>query len=240
MTTSETADSEILERLIHTRRSVRKFIDERIPESVIEHCIELAFFAPNSSNLQPWHIYWVRSDDQRKALAKACISQNAARTASDLLVVVARTGTWRETAHRYLSEWPDGKPAPIVTRYYKTLAPLMYTVGPLSILGRLKQLIFGAVRLFRVTPNVYHTRADLKTWAVKSTALAAQNLMMALHAHGYDTCPMEGFDPWRVKRLVGLPRDATVVMVVGAGRAAEDGIYNTRWRIPAKERTTRL
>lgn len=218
---------------------MRKFTEERIPESVVEHCIDMAFLAPNSSNLQPWHIYWVRADETRKKLARACLSQNAARTASDLLVVAARTGTWRETAKRCMAEWPDGEPAPIVKRYYGILAPLVYTVGPLGILGRVKQLVFAAIRLFRIMPAAYYSPAGVQSWAVKSTALAAQNLMMAFHAHGYDTCPMEGFDPWRVKRLVGLPRDATVIMVVGAGRGAPDGIYSTRWRMPMEERLTR-
>lgn len=240
MATEIPETAQTFDRLVRSRRSVRKFTDERIPEEVIEHCIELAFLAPNSSNLQPWHVWWVRDDAQRKALAKACMSQNAARTASDLLVVAARTGTWRETARRYMEEWPDGEPAPIVRKYYTKLAPLMYTVGWFGIPGRIKQVVFSLMRLFRVMPAVYYSQADLKTWAVKSTALAGQNLMMALHAHGYDTCPMEGFDPWRVSRIVGLPRDAYVIMVLGAGRAAEDGIYMSRWRVPPEERTTRI
>lgn len=52
----------------------------------------------------------------------------------------------------------------------------------------------------------------MKIWATKSTALAAQNLMLALRAHGYDSCPMEGFDEHRVKKLLNLPGKGLVTM----------------------------
>jgi nitroreductase len=34
---------------------------------------------------------------------------------------------------------------------------------------------------------------------------AAATFMLAMRAEGFDTCPMEGFDPWRAKALLGLP-----------------------------------
>lgn len=74
-------------------------------------------------------------------------------------------------------------------------------------------------------------RAGLALWAVKSTALACENLMLAFRAFGYDTCPMEGFDEKRVKRLLHLERDAHVVMVIGAGRRSPGGIYGPRIRL---------
>ncbi|MBI3119068.1 MAG: nitroreductase family protein, partial [Candidatus Hydrogenedentes bacterium] len=74
---------------------------------------------------------------------------------------------------------------------------------------------------------------EMKIWAVKSTALAAQTLMLALRAHGFDSCPMEGFDRVRVRRLLRLPADAVVVMVVGAGKSAPDGVYHERIRFEA-------
>ena len=60
--------------------------------------------------------------------------------------------------------------------------------------------------------------------------LAAENLMLALRAHGFDSCPMEGFDEVRVRRLLDLPKDAFVVMVLAAGERARDGVYYPRLR----------
>ena len=77
-----------------------------------------------------------------------------------------------------------------------------------------------------------YSRADLRVWAVKSAALASENLMLAFVAHGYDTLPMEGFDKVRVRKLLGIPRGEEIVMIVAAGRAAPKGVYHDRFRIP--------
>ena len=70
----------------------------------------------------------------------------------------------------------------------------------------------------------------MKVWGHKSTALACAQFMLGMRAHGFDTCPMEGFDVVRVKKLLGLPRGADVTMVISAGKRAEGGIYGDRFR----------
>lgn len=47
---------------------------------------------------------------------------------------------------------------------------------------------------------------------------------------GFDSCPMEGYDSKRIKKILGLPRDAVVVMVIAAGKRARGGIYGERLR----------
>ncbi len=70
----------------------------------------------------------------------------------------------------------------------------------------------------------------MRVWAHKSTALACQNLMLALRAYGFDSCPMEGIDPTRIRKLLKLPRTAEVSMVISAGKRAENGIYGKQVR----------
>ena len=48
-------------KVAESRRSVRVYTEEKIPEDVMKKCLEIALLAPNSSNLQPWEFYWVRS-----------------------------------------------------------------------------------------------------------------------------------------------------------------------------------
>ena len=79
------------------------------------------------------------------------------------------------------------------------------------------------------------TAGDLRVVGHKSTALAAQNFMMSMAAQGYDTCPMEGFDSQRLKKILGLPKKAQISMVIGCGIRKPDGIYGKRFRIPFKE-----
>ncbi|MBU2875446.1 nitroreductase family protein [Marinobacter salexigens] len=228
-------DVEEFRKVVRSRRSVRRFTDEPIPDAVLEDCLELATLAPNSSNLQPWEFYVVKTPELRGKLAEACLGQNAATTAPVLIAIVARPDTWRRHAQLALDEWPkDEKLPPIVEKYYKKIAPLHYNQGPFGLLGAAKKTAGLAVGLARPVPRGPYSVNEMKVWATKSTALAAQNLMLALRAHGYDSCPMEGMDECRVKKLLNLPSKGLVTMVLAAGRRAENGVYNSQYRFDQK------
>ncbi len=228
-------DVEEFRKVVHSRRSVRRFTAEAIPEAVVQDCLDMALLAPNSSNLQPWDFYRVRSPDKRAALIKACLNQNAAKTSAELIIVCARTATWKRHCEEVLAHWPEETIPRIVENYYKLGAKAHYGQLPLDPFGRLKKLLRDMSGISRPMPRWPNSRADMRLWACKSTALAAENLMLGFRAHGFDTCPMEGFDEARVRKAVKLPRDAVVVMIVAAGRRAENGIYHERIRF-ARER----
>lgn len=54
--------------------------------------------------------------------------------------------------------------------------------------------------------------------AMRSCGIAAQTLMLAAKAMGYDSCPMDGFDFPAVARLINLPEDHVVTMFVAIGK----------------------
>lgn len=224
-------DVEEFRKVVHSRRSVRRFTDEPVPDAVLKDCLELATLAPNSSNLQPWEFFVVQTPGLRSELAKACLGQNAATTAPVLIAIVARPDTWRKHARLALEEWPKGEKLPsIVERYYKKIAPIHYNQGPFGLLGVAKKTAGLVVGMSRPVPRGPSSITDMKVWATKSTALAAENLMLALRAHGYDSCPMEGLDECRVRKLLKLPRKGLVTMVLAAGRRADNGVYNRQYR----------
>jgi nitroreductase len=59
--------------------------------------------------------------------------------------------------------------------------------------------------------------------------------MLSISSEGFDTCPLEGFDSKRVKKLLNLPTGAEVNMIVAVGKGTEEGIYNERLRLPFEE-----
>ena len=171
---------------------------------------------------------------KKQALVEACLSQPAAATAAELIVAVARIDTWKRNARdilRHLERdvwtWPKSMHA-----YYSLITRIAYDNGPLGLLGPVKKALVSAVGLVRPIPRGPTSRAELVTWAVKTTALACENLMLAFRAAGYDSCPMEGMDEERVRRILGLGRDAIVTMVIGAGRRRRGGVYGPRIRLP--------
>lgn len=57
--------------------------------------------------------------------------------------------------------------------------------------------------------------------AMRSCGIAAQTLMLAAKSMGYDSCPMVGFDFDQVARLIHLPADHVVAMMVSVGKATQ-------------------
>jgi nitroreductase len=56
---------------------------------------------------------------------------------------------------------------------------------------------------------------------MRSCGIAAQTLMLAAQELGYDSCPMDGFDFEAVGRLINLPGDHVIAMMVAIGKRAE-------------------
>ena len=61
-----------------------------------------------------------------------------------------------------------------------------------------------------------------KDEAFRSCSIAAQTIMLAAKAMGYDTCPMEGFQFDKVGEFVKLPPDHIITMMVVVGKKAEE------------------
>lgn len=58
--------------------------------------------------------------------------------------------------------------------------------------------------------------------AMRSVGLAGQTIMLAAKAMGYDSCPMIGFDPEAVAKIINLPEDHTIGFVIVVGKRVAD------------------
>lgn len=232
------ATPDALRSLIEQRRSVRRFLDEPVPEAVLRDCLELAVLAPNACNLQPWSFQVIRDSALRQRLAPVCLGQNAARTAPVLILVLARPDTWRESCSAILEQWPEPQVPQKVRHFYERTAPFQYDQGAFGLRGLFKRMLYSVVGLRRALMRQPNSHAQMRLWAVKSTALAAENLMLALQSHGYASCPMEGFDEVRLRKVLEIPRRAVPIMLLAAGRAADNGVYNPRLRFPLEARVS--
>jgi len=229
-------DKEEFIKAVKSRRSVRNFKDEPVLDKHMRECLELTLLAPNSSNLQPWEFYWVRSIEKKEKLIRYCLGQPAASTAQELVVAVARPDFWKVNQKRMLSLIDEmGEKAPkSVKKYYGKIVPLAYQQGFLSIKGYIKKIAMEFRGLKKPTPREPYNKKGMAVWAHKSTALACENLMLSLRAYGYDSCPMEGMDSARIKKLLGLSSPAEISMVISAGKRAENGVYGKQIRFKSK------
>jgi nitroreductase len=117
--------------------------------------------------------------------------------------------------------------------YYGKVIPFLYARF-LGILGLIRKVIVNIIGLFRaITYQV--SENDVRVVVHKTCALAAQTFMLAMANEQYDTCPMEGFDSRKVKKILDLPFGAEINMVISCGIREEQGVWGDRMRVPFNE-----
>lgn len=235
-----------LEEVLNFRRSVRRYItDKNLDTEKVRHCIELATLAPNSSNMQLWEFFHITDRDLIHKMAHASLSQPAVATANQLVVFVTRQDLHRRRSKQII-EFERGnidRNSPEERKekrfkgrkvYYNYIIPFLYARF-FGLLGLFRKLLTTSVSLFRPM-FTNSSEADQRAVLHKTCALAAQTFMIAMANEGYDTCPLEGFDSRRVKKLLKLPAAAEINMIISCGyRDGNKGIWGERFRVPFEE-----
>ena len=229
---------------IFQRRAVKVFEPVEIPEGVREQILNAARHAPSSFNAQPYKFYWVQSAAKKAAVAKLCLGQKPAETASALIVAVADLGSLSATSKAQL-EWMRGSSfTEEKIRDYERKAKIgriLFMPGPFGIFAAIKRALFRLLNLRMVIGMPPLFQQDLFKWATKSTSLACQNLMIATEALGMNTCPMEGFDGRRLSRYLELSRrHHEIVMVIAIGKKSCAHNDAPQWRRPLEATVTVL
>ena len=57
---------------------------------------------------------------------------------------------------------------------------------------------------------------------LRSTGIAAMNIMLMAKGMGYDSCPMVGFDFDKVAKIINMPHDHIITMMITIGKGRED------------------
>lgn len=233
-----------LEEIINYRRSVRHYKDLPIDSEKVRQCIELATLAPNSSNMQLWEFYHITSPEILKELSVVCLNQESATTAQQMVIFVTRQDLYRKRAKKMieletqnvLKNSLEEKQEKRIKRwqlYYGKVMPFLYSHF-MGIPGIVRKALVNIIGLFR--PITYQvSENDIRVVVHKTCALAAQTFMLAMANESYDTCPMEGFDSRKVKRILNLPLGAEINMVVSCGIRDERGVWGDRMRVPFDE-----
>ena len=233
--------SEVFKEIVAHRRSNRHFSEDiEVPDESVLSALTLAQLSPNSSNMQLWGFYWIKSKDLLEQMTPLCMGQSAAKTAKHLIVFVTRQGLWKERAewnYNNIKMAIQGEPTKLNNRglsYYKKLMPLLYRHDPFGFMTLLRKGIVFYQGLKKPFMRI-EGHGDQRVMLHKSCALAAQTFMLAMASEGFDTCPMEGFDAKRVKKHLNLPKDAEITMIVAVGKGTEKGIHSERMRVPLEE-----
>jgi len=81
---------------IKSRRSIRKFLPNKIPESVLYEILDAANAAPCAGNLQCWRFLIIEHEAQKKVIAKAALEQDWIATAPVVILILSDNKALKE------------------------------------------------------------------------------------------------------------------------------------------------
>lgn len=223
---------------LNARRAIREYDGTLLPEDVMRDCLHDATLAPSSSNLQTYELYWIRDTEKKKKVADACLAQPAAVTAGELIVVVARGDLWQSHLEKLLDIMTHGGSRPLagpIDDYYNRMVPLLMRNDVFGFNNLMRRIFYWFKGRNEATVRTPVNRGDHRVYAHIQSSLAAQTLMLSLAAHGYESCPMGAMDNLRIRKILKLPTQAEVSMVIAAGRGKPEGLYGPRVRLAERD-----
>ncbi|TZF82599.1 nitroreductase family protein [Pedobacter sp. BS3] len=214
------------------RRATKYFTGEPIPDEDMKAILAAAQLAPSSFNIQPYELHWIKDKSICEQMRAGCKNQRSAVSASAFVVVVAKR---RGLANHYrlFIDYVENsglynEKAKAYYRNKKKEIVWFTRLTPLWIFSVLKSILTIFTRHFILMPlgasGLYH-------WATKSSIFAAQTLMLAAQARGIDTCPMEGFNPFKVAKILNL-KQGIIPVVIALGKRNTDKPLTPHWRLP--------
>jgi nitroreductase len=201
--------SETVAAAIRTRRSVRGFRPDPVPEATIRHLLELAANAPSMTNTQPWRVY-VLTDAARRRL-------------SEDIGAAHHRGEQPDFEYPY---YPKAWNAPYLDRR-RQIGWALY-----GLLG-IRKGDFAATKAqhgknyeFFGAPvgMIFTIDRDLQLGSWLDLGMFLENIMIAARGHGLDTCPQAAFGNYHatIRRHLPIPDNEIVVCGMALGHKDPD------------------
>lgn len=198
-----------LKELIKNRRSANNFI-EGIPitQNDLNSIFEDVKFAPSAFNLQHTEYIAVLDKDLKDKVYEAAYKQYKVKSASAVILVTADRLAYKQTERIHQ--------------------------GMLS-LGMLTE--FELTEMIEDNTHFYEGRGEAfqKEDAIRNASLSAMLFMLAAKNHGWDTCPMIGFDQEKIRNLLDIPSTHEIVLMITIGHEKMSNRRLRGYRKPVDE-----
>lgn len=198
---------------IETRRSTRSFRPDPIPGDVMKRLLQVASKSPSYTNTQPWEVVVV-SGQKRNELAEKLLALATAKapTCADLPI-------------------PKGWPAAIDERARE------HGARRLSTLGLARDDVEGREKLRLMNFEFYGAPCavflfmdgSLGEWSIFDMGLFAENLILAAHSLGVESClqaSVTNYAP-EIKKFLGVTESKKLVICIALGYPNEKAVLNT-------------
>lgn len=200
------------EKVILSRRSVRLYKKEQVPEFMVKRILEAGRFAPSAGNYQPWKFIVLRDTEVINGITETVAS--SCRTFRAMI-------DYRREGYSWLR--PLTK---LVTRLrYNDLHPMPFTA--ISLIAE------GKIGLWHGAPTVIIILKDIRGAANPDLdcGIAGQNMVLAAHSMGLGTCwvgfaklALEYNPKWKRRLGISYPYRFANSLAVGWPRGNPDGM----------------
>jgi len=184
------------------RNATKKFDPTKtIPTETWAALADSLVLTPSSYGLQPWKFLVITSQELKDQLKPLSWNQSQVADCSHYVVFTIKKNLTIEDVDRYVARIAEvrGVTVESLTGYRNVMA---------------SDVIYGARSLI------------VNEWATRQTYIALGNFMTSAALLGIDTCPMEGIEPAKYDRVLGLPEKGwATVVACAAGYRAEDDKY---------------
>ena len=198
-----------------SRRSLRAFIPDDVPESMLRPIIEKASRAPSGVNMQPWQVYVVRGATREKLCSTVCDAFNT-----------------EQAQHKgEVGYYPDKWFEPYVSRRRKVGWDLYGLLG----IGKTEREKMHAQHRRNFTffdapvGLIFTIHRELATGSWLDYGMFLQNIMLLAREQGLHSCPQAAWSDFHKPIRTVLPLDDEEVVVCGMaiGYADESAVENS-------------
>ena len=175
-----------------SRRSIRHYAAQEIPESDLRELLRLAGRAPSAYNVQPWRFVVVRDAALKQQLSAAAYGQQQIVRAPATIVMYSDMANALDRMPEAIHpDLPEEERAKGVAGFRANFAA--------------------------------QTVEEREAWGNAQSNIALGYLLLLAEAEGYATSPMLGFEPDKVKALLGLPNHVRIPALIAIGYPADEG-----------------
>lgn len=189
---------------IRGRRSVRKYQDKGVPTETILKAIELACWAPNGGNFQPWRFFVVKS---RRIIDRMA---DAVQAKVDLMAGWPEAAEFGQTFERYRA-----------TASFFRHAPAVIAIGMGGYQSSADKVLQKRSETDPEARDMIRNRAEINS-RIQTIAGATGYLLLALHEQGLSSCWMAGpmLARREIERMLEIPEGVELFALVPVGYAA--------------------
>ena len=172
-----------LNKLIHSRQSVRRYAEIPVEPEKLTQCLEAARLAPSASNSQPWSFIVVDQEPLRTEVAKASFS--------DIKLI----------------------------NKFTLQAPVMVVI----VMEKAKLLTRLAMMVKK------------KEWPLIDIGITAEHFCLQAAELGLGTCMIGWFEEDKIKKLLKIPSDKSIGLLISLGYAVDNYPQRTKIRKTTEE-----